>query len=263
MRALAVLHFLYGMVVTALDDFLILDNGVVHGAYERPANTAAGAGVNETVLRAGVQRILAIHKFRMQHHVTLLGGGFDVRKPFPVHKVPGTGHACGGRCRGEVSFRIVVLALYTEDAVNPAVLMGREAHVIHVGGWLSPLRHGDGAGPETEVVYAVGALSNGEEGLAIVAFHTGNNNIFVFPLDCTGVEGGVDAYPFHKIWIGHLIQVIPPLQRSVGGCENRVLPAFEYAVPLYGSVLLFYELPVVFTEPGEPFVKSHGVLFVK
>lgn len=56
---------------------------------ESPADGATGTCFNETILRAGIESIFAIHKFGMENHVALLASGFQVRKALPVFEVMG------------------------------------------------------------------------------------------------------------------------------------------------------------------------------
>ena len=256
-RALAVLHFLNGVVEAPVDDFLLLDDGVLHAVHQGPAYSAAVARVDEAVLRAGIEGIFSVHELRMQHHVALLAGALDVRQALPVHQILGAGHAGGRRGGRQVSLRVMVFALYAEDAVNPAVLMGGEAHVVHVGGGFSPLRHGDGTGPEAEVVHTVRAFGHGKEGLAVVSFHTHHQHVFVTPLDGAGIEGGMDADPFHQIRISLLVQVIAPLQRSMLGREDGILVALVNAVSLNGGISSFNQLLMTHPQPGQTFFVSH------
>lgn len=66
--------------------------------YECPSDTSSIAGVNKTILRAGIQGILPIHKFRMKHYVTLLARRFQIRQALPcfrsfVRAIPATATA--------------------------------------------------------------------------------------------------------------------------------------------------------------------------
>ena len=229
---------------------------MLHAVHQGPANAAAISGVDKAVLRARVQGIFSVHEFRVQHHIALLAPRLDVRQALPVHEVLGAGYAGSRGGGGQVPFQRVVLALHAENAVNPAVLVPGEAHVVNVGSGLSPLRHGDGTRPEREVVHAVGAFGHGEEGFAVGPLHTHYQYVLVSPLNGTGVQGGMDTYPFHQEGVAFLVQVVAPLQRGVFPGEDRMLVTFIYAVPFDGSVRTFNQSLVAFLEPGKPFFES-------
>ena len=227
-----------------------------HAVHQGPANAAAIPCVDKAVLRARVQGIFPVHELRVQHHVALLAPRLDVRQALPVHQILGAGHAGGSRSSGEVSRGRLVLPLHAEDAVNPAVLMPGQAHVVNIGGGLTPLRHGDGTRPEGEVVHAVGTLGHGEEGLAVGPLYTYYQHVFVAPLDGAGVQRGMDADPFHEEGVALLVQVIAPLQRSMFPGKDGILVAFIYTVPFDGSIRAFNQSLVALFEPGKPFLES-------
>ena len=258
MGAFAVFHFLDGVIVTEVDDFLLLDHCAVHGIYQSPANAAAASRVNESVLGACVEGIFAVHKLRVQDHVSLLAAGLNIRKPLPVHKVLRAGNACSGRCGGKVSLQGVVLALHAEDAVDPAVLMGREAHVVDVGCGLSPFRHGDGTGPELEIVHSVGAFGYGEETLTVIAFHAHYKHVFAVPLDGAGIKGCIHPNPFHKEGVTLTVEVITPLKRGMSRRKDGVFPTLIDTVALDGAVLLFNQCAMVVLKPRKSLVKGHS-----
>ena len=193
----------------------------------------------------------------MQHHVALLAGGLQVRQALPVHQVPGAGDAGGGRRGGEVSLGRMVLAFYAENAVDPAVLVGGKAHVIDIGGGFSPLGHGDGTGPEAEVVHAVRALGHGKEGFSVIALHADHHHVLALPLDGAAVERGMHAQALHQVGIRRLVQVVTPFQGSMLRREDGILVTLVYAVSFNREVLLLYQLAVAVSEPLQTFFKSH------
>ena len=140
----------------------------------------------------------------MQDDVALLGD-FDLQvgQALPGFQVPGAGDAAlrhGRRCipRG----RFGVFALGAEEAVDPAVLVLDQAHVVDVGVGIGGLGHQDRIIPEAKVVDAVRALGDGEEGFAVGAFDARDDKEFSFVQDGAGVEGGVDADALHQKGIG-------------------------------------------------------------
>ena len=99
MRAFPVFHLLDGMI-DALVEYLLFagDFRMADIIDEGEADTSAVAGVDERILRTGVESIFAINKFRMKHNVALLRGTFQIRKAFPVHHVFGardSARSCG------------------------------------------------------------------------------------------------------------------------------------------------------------------------
>ena len=190
--------------------------------------------------------------------VSLLAAGLQVRKALPVHQILGAGYTGGRRGGGEVSLGRMILALHAENAVDPAVLMGGQAHVINVGGRLPPFRHGDGAGPESEMVHAVGAFRHRKEGFAVGALHTGHQHIFALPFDGARIERGMDAEAFHQVGIRLFVKVVTPFQRSVLRREDRILVALINAVALDGGIRPFNEPLVSGLEPGESFLVGHS-----
>ena len=71
-RALAILHLHDGVVVAGVDNPLLGDLGMGDVIDECPADAATRPGVDETVLRTGVESILAIDELGVEHHIALL-----------------------------------------------------------------------------------------------------------------------------------------------------------------------------------------------
>ena len=256
-RTFPVLHFLDGVVETPVDDFLVLDDGVFHAVHQGPADTAAVAGIDETVLRAGVQGIFSVHEFGMKHYIALLGRRTDVRQALPVHQVPGTGHTGCRRSGRKVSLGAVILAFHAENAVNPAVLMGSQAHIVHIGGGFSPFREGDGTGPEAEVVHTVRAFGHGKERLAVGSFHTHHQDVFPVPFDGARIQGGMYADTLHQVGIALPVKIVPPLERSMLRRQDGVFITLVNAVSFDGRIGPFNQFRMVFLEPCQSFVKVH------
>lgn len=74
-RPLAVLQFIDGMVSAGMDDGFVVNRGGIHGIRQPPSNATAFAGIDETILRAGIKGIAAGNKFRVEDDVSLLRGG--------------------------------------------------------------------------------------------------------------------------------------------------------------------------------------------
>ena len=74
-----------------VDYLFFLHHGVFHAVHESPSDSSSASGIDETVLRAGVQCVFAIHEFGMQNHVALLARRDQVGQAFPIDQIVGTG----------------------------------------------------------------------------------------------------------------------------------------------------------------------------
>ena len=238
MGALAVFHFHDGVIVARVDDFLINDFGMGDIIHQCPADAAAAACVDEAVLGTGIEGILAADKLGVKHHVALLALALEVGQAFPGLQVTGAGNAGSSRGSAQVARASVIMTFSAKDAVDPAVFMCREAHVIDVGGGNYIIGHRDGLGPESEVVHAVWALGHSEERLAVGAFNPHNNYIFALPFDGACIERRVHHDALHQVGVVLLVEVIAPLQRSMVGCDDGILVFLVDAVaPSEGFIL--------------------------
>ena len=248
---LTVLHLHNGMVVAGVDNLLFLDLGIRDVVNKSPTNATSVASVDESILRTGVEGILAIDKFGMQHHIALLALRLQIVKPLPVHQVLG---ACNGsrRCGGtEVTGVRVVVALCAEHAVDPPILMSSEAHIIDIGGRKDIVGHSDGLWPETEMVDTVGTLGHCEETLAVGPLNTYDKHIFAIPFDGTAVECCVHHDTLHQERIVLLVEVITPLQGGMFCCQDRILPLLiDTIIVAYGFVFSVEQFLVTCTESG-------------
>ena len=155
------------------------------------------------------------------------------------------------------------MTLSTEYAVNPAILMLRDAHIIDVRGGNHVVGHGDRLLPETEIVDTVGRLGHSKEGLAVGTLDTNHKAVFALPLDGTAVQRGIHHDTLHEIGIVLLTEIVLPLQRGVLGSENRIFPfVVDTIAPLQGFVLARQQLLVVSTQRLYSFFKiAHIILF--
>lgn len=212
--ALSVFEFVNGVVSPAVDDGFGAGDRIFHGIAESPADAAAGTRVDKPVLRARVEGVFATDKFGVKNDIPLLRGRrFDVGEAFPrdeVFRAHETGLGGGGRLVG--SGGCVVAALGAEDAVDPAVFVFDEAHIIDIG--IGVVRFGNDARffPESESFDTVGAFRHGEKAFAVPAFDADAEEDFTVAFDGTGVEGGVDAHAFEEEWVGGRVEVVAPFE---------------------------------------------------
>ena len=103
MRALAILYLSDGMVMTGVDDLLLFHLGVGDVVHQCPADTTTRTCIDEAILRTGIEGIFAVDELRMQHHITLLALGSQVRQALPGLQVFRTGDACCRRCSREIA----------------------------------------------------------------------------------------------------------------------------------------------------------------
>ena len=239
-----------------VDDLLLPDHGAVHRVHQGPADAAAVTGVDEAVLRAGIQGIFPVNEFRMQHDIALLTAADDVRQAVPVDEILRTDHAGAGHGRREVALRRSgILPLHAEDAVHPAVLVRGQAHVIDIRRRLPIVRKGHRTVPEAEVVDAVRALGHGEEGLAVGRLHPHAQQVFVPPLDGAGVERGMDAEPLQQERIRLFVQVISPEKRGMFRRQDGV------AIPLINTIHI--DRLILFCQKGRMGLFQAGQSFFK
>ena len=234
-RALAVLGLGDGVVAPGAGDDLLVDDRVGDIVTGAKADAAARTGVDKVVHRPGEEGVLAVHKAGQQIDVALLGavGGDQVGQALPGFQVVGAHDARRRHRGGEVGVGRV-LALGAEHAVDPAVLVPGQPHVVDVG------LFGAGVGqlhrlvPEAEAVHGGIALGHRKKALAVAALHAGDKIELAVQLDGAGVEHRVDAQPLHKMGVGFGVQVVPPDQRGVVAGQHRVFPAVIDAVVKIG-----------------------------
>ena len=195
------------MVLAVVEDDFLVDHGLLDTRRQSPADAAALAGLDEVVLRAGVEGIFSIDKLGVQHHVALLRRfALEVGEPLP---------RCG------------ILALGAEEAVDPAVFVLHKPHVIDINVRVGGLRHKYRKIPEAEVIRAIKTFSDGEEGFAVRAFHPRHHQELALVQDRAGVEGRIDSHALHQEGIRLLVEVVAPGDRRVRGGQHRKLVAVK------------------------------------
>ena len=222
-------------------------DGVRDVVAQAPADAVAGAGGGEIGHRAGVEGVLAVDEFRVQDAVALVQRvGLEVGQAFPGHEVLGAGDAAAGDGGGEIAGPGVIVPLGAEQAVNPAVLVADEAHVIDIGFLRLEVRQAHRVIPELEPVHAGLAFGDGEEGFAVPAFDARHQDNVALPFHRADVEDAVDAQPRHQMRIGGVVEVVAPGQRRVLGGQDREFVAVEDAVAvLLFAVWALQQLPVL------------------
>ena len=119
----------------------------------------------------------------MQHHIALLTLRLEVGQTVPCLQVFRTGDTSRCRSGTEVAWLRVVVPLGTEHAINPAILMLCDTHVIDIRGGNHIVGHRDRLFPEAEVVDAIRTLCHGKETLSVGSLHTDDEQILAIPFD--------------------------------------------------------------------------------
>ncbi len=134
------------------------------------------------------------------------------------------------------------MTLSAEKTIDIAVFMSRQAHVVDIGGRHDIIGKGHGAIPETEIVYSIRTLGNGEKRLAVVALHTDYKKIFPVPFHCAGIERCVHSYTLHEIGISGGIEIVTPHRGNHLGRDDRIFISLINSVALQGSVRTCHKL---------------------
>ena len=211
----------------------------VMSSRQTEADAALVAGFNEAVLWAGVERILAVDEFRVQHAVALLGRfRLEVRQAFPVDEILCADNAGSGECGGEVVHGLI-LAFAAEHAVDIAVFVLRQTHIVDVRFLGGGVWQDDRVIIKAEALHRVIAARDGEEGLSVIAFYAGDEAVLTVQLDGAGVHDGVHAETLKAQRICLLVQVKFPERRNVVAGEDRILVTRVNAVVKSGRLVLF------------------------
>src|SRR5690606_26024627 len=115
-----------------------------------------------------------------------------------------------------------VFSFGTEKAVNVAVFVGSQTHVINVGVRTVGFGQGDGVIPKAKVVDAVGTFGNSKKGFAINTFNAHRQNVTAVPVKRASIKCGVDALTLHQERVGLLVKIITPENRCVSSGQNRI-----------------------------------------
>ena len=230
-RARAVFALGDGVIAADGGHLFLVDDRVRDVIAQAEADASAAAGLDEIVHRAGIEGVFAVYEFRVKQHVPLLrrAQGLEVGQALPVHEVVGAHDARRRDRRGEVGGGFV-LAFGAEHAVDPAVLVLRQAHVVHVGLVGAGVGQKNGPVPKAEALHAAVRLGDREKALPVPALHAGNQRELAVQQDRAAVEGRVDAEALHHVRVGFGIRVIHPEGRHVIAGQNGVLPAVVDAV---------------------------------
>lgn len=261
--ALSVFQFADGVVNAAVDDGFRAGDADFHGVAEGPADASSGTGVDESILGPGVESVFPVHKFRMEDDVALLcGGGSQIREAFPFAQILGANDAALGHRAGLVGLGSRgVTAFGAEQAVNPAILMADEAHVVNIG--IRVVGFGDDARlvVETEAVNARGGLRDAEEALAIPPLDARAEGDTAIPFDGTGIHHGIDAKPLHEKGIPFFIKVIAPFERHMSGSQNRIgIPFINSVITIrIDGVRLCQEGSLPLAEKSDPLGEGEGI----
>ena len=142
----------------------------------------------------------------------------------------GADNTCLRNCGGKIRIG-GILALRAEHAVDPAVLMLGQTHIVDIGLLRAGVRQNHRIIPEMETVDTVVALCHSKERFPVISFHTDHQIIFSVKFNGSGVHHGVDAQTLLKIRIGLLVEVISPVYRCKLPGQDRIL------IPVINSVV--------------------------
>ena len=174
----------------------------------------------------------------MKNDIALLTLCLQVRQTLPCLQVFGTCYCGRCRCCTQVARHRVIVTLCAEDAINPSVLMRRDAHVIDIRCRNYILWHCYRFFPEAEVINTVRTLCNSKETLAVSTLNTDNQKILAVPFYCTRVKCCIHHYSLHQVRVVLLTEIITPFQRRVLCCYDRVLVfCVNTVTPLYWFIL--------------------------
>lgn len=175
----------------------------------------------------------------MQHAVALLGRfRLEVRQALPVDEILCADNAGSGECGGEVVHGLI-LAFAAEHAVDIAVFVLRQTHIVDVRFLGGGVWQDDRVIIKAEALHRVIAARDGEEGLSVIAFYAGDEAVLTVQLDGAGVHDGVHAETLKTQRICLLVQVKFPERRNVVAGEDRILVTRVNAVVKSGRLVLF------------------------
>ena len=198
----------------------------------------------------------------MQHAIALVGRrrGTQVVEPFPVDQVLGAHDASVRPRSGEIR-RSGILALAAEHAVQPAVLMLGDPHVVDVGFLRADIGQLYRMIPEAETVHPAVAFRHRKKGLAVVSFYPGDDVVFPVPVKRAGVEHRVDAQPLHEIRVAVFVEIVFPEGRHMSAGEHRMHITVDNPVVKGAFFILFPDqLLVFFQDPCLVFLKHAPAL---
>ena len=178
----------------------------------------------------------------MKHDISLLRRMLrdEVRKALPCHEVLRPDDTGRSRRRREVRIRLV-LALGAEHAVDPAVLVLREAHIVDIRLVRARVIELNRVIPEMKPVDAVVALRDSEEGFSVISLDPDDQIVLAVQHDRAGVQRRVDAKPLNEVRVCLRVKIISPVERDHVPCHDRVLIAREDAVIEIGLLVLSCE----------------------
>src|SRR5574344_1987233 len=185
MRSFTVLNLHNGMIMTTIDN-LFFFNLCMSDVFDKcPTDTSARTCINKSILRTGIESILAINKFGMENHIALLTLCFQVGQTIPVNEIFGTGNCRSGSGGRQIIRVIVIMTFGTEHTVNPSVFMLSKTHVIDIGSRNNIFRHRYRFIPKTKIIYTVRTLSYRKERFTVSPLNTNHKHILISPFDCT------------------------------------------------------------------------------
>ena len=227
-----VLHLLDRVIDARIDNFFRPAHCRINRIGQRPSDPAAFSSLDEAVLGPGIPGILSFDKFGVQDDIPLLRRrALEIGQPLPPDKIPGSSNAALGLgLRGVTQRRTAILALHTEDAVDPTVLVLGQPHVVNIRCRIIRLRDAQRNPAEAEPVNARAAFRQPEKTLPVHPLDSRNQIKSAIQIDRAGVESGIDTKPLEKPGIRRGIKIVSPKDRRVGLGQNRVSVAVKDAI---------------------------------
>jgi len=134
--------------------------------------------------------------------------------------------------------------------------MPDQTHVVDIDVRIFSFGHHHRIVPEVEIINAVGAFGDCEEGFAVPSLDAGHDQDFAIQLDGAGIEGGIDAQPLHQEGIALGIEVVAPEKGGMTGRQHWIgVTLIDAVMPGQGRVAALDIGFVISGQPGQPFGK--------
>ena len=228
------------------NNLVCADNRVCDVFAKTEAYSSAWASFDKIVLWTCVECVLSVNELRVKHNVSLLWRlWLEIRKSFPCLKIL-CPYDSSLSCSGRKIVWSLVLALWAEYTVYPAVLMLSKSHIVYVCFLRFSVRKLNREVPETEAVNRAVALCYCKKWLSVIALNSCNKVILAVEINSARVQYCVYAQSLHEVWICLRVHVIFPDNRCVCGCQNRVNVSVINSVVAVGHNVFSVDESLVF-----------------